>query len=82
LEKWLQHQLERWKIYIDFIKEYEELGHMQLVSGFNGDDCKKIFYLPHHPVFKHDGSTTKLRVALDASAKSTNAHSLNHNIFY
>jgi hypothetical protein len=55
---------------------------MQLVSGYNGDDCKKIFYLPYHPVFKHDGSTTKLRVALDANAKSTNAHSLNNNIFY
>jgi hypothetical protein len=78
LEKWLQDQLDRWKIY-RLIKEYEEPG---LVSGYNGDNCKKIFYLPHHPVFKHDGSTTKLRVALDASVKSTNAHSLNDNIFY
>lgn len=72
---------DRWKIYTDFIKEYEP-GHMQLVSGYNGYDCKIIFYLPHHLVFKHDGSTTKLRVALDASAKSTNAHSLNDNIFF
>jgi hypothetical protein len=33
LEKWLQHQPDRRKNYTDFIKEYEELGHMQLVSG-------------------------------------------------
>jgi hypothetical protein len=69
LDKWLQHQPDRWKNYTDFIKEYEELQHMQLVSGGNGDDCKKIFYQPHHPVFKHDSSTTTLRVGLDASAK-------------
>jgi hypothetical protein len=53
---------------------------MQLVSGGNVDDYKKIYYLPHHLVFKHDSSTTKLRVALEASSESTNGHSLNDNI--
>jgi hypothetical protein len=74
MEKWLQHQPDRQKNYTDFTKEYEDLGHMQLVSGGNGDDCKKIFYLHHHPVFEHDSSTTKLRVALDESVKSTNGY--------
>jgi hypothetical protein len=54
------------------MKEYEELGHIQLVAEVNGDDGKETIYLPHHTLFKHDSRTTKLRVVFDASAKSTN----------
>jgi hypothetical protein len=32
-----------WKNYADCMKEYEELGYMQLVSGDNGDDGKEHF---------------------------------------
>jgi hypothetical protein len=30
------------------MKEYEELGHMQLVADVNGDDSKETVYPPHH----------------------------------
>jgi hypothetical protein len=43
LEKWLQHQPDRQKNYTDFIKEYEELGHMQLVSGGMDVTVRKYF---------------------------------------
>lgn len=72
LEKWLQHQKDVRKNYADFMKEYKDLRHMQLVAEGNEDDDKETIQLPHHPLFKHDSSTIKLRVVFDASAKSTN----------
>ena len=39
-------------------------------------DILRNFYLPHHCVTKEDGSTTKLRVVIDASAKTTTGYSL------
>jgi hypothetical protein len=80
LEKRLQHQPEVRKNYAELIKEYEELGLMKLVSGVGGVDGKKTFNLPHHPVFKHDSSTTRLRVVFDAYAKTTNGQSLNDRL--
>jgi hypothetical protein len=44
------------------MKAYEEPGHMQLVSGDNG---KETFYMPPHLVFKHNSSTTKLKVVFE-----------------
>jgi hypothetical protein len=61
LEKWLQHQPDMQKNHADFMKEYKEPGHMQLVFGDNG---KVTFYLPLQLVFKHNSSTTKLKESL------------------
>jgi hypothetical protein len=61
--------------YIAFMEEYRKAGHMVEVI----EDMKpnRLFYLPHHPVFKESSLTTKLRVVFDASAKSTTGISLN-----
>lgn len=52
---------------LDFLKEYEGLQHMQLVS-----DCKLSpsysYYLPHHGVLREQSLTTKLRIVFNGSS--------------
>ena len=59
--------------YIDFMKEYEELGHMT-VSQL---DLRSVehYFLPHHAVLK--ASSGKIRVVFDGSAPTSNGTSLN-----
>ena len=67
----LRKQLERYENIIqDQIKE----GIVEKVD----EDCEqemtegeKVWYLPHRPVVKESGATTKLRIVYDASSKST-----------
>lgn len=64
--------------YIEFMQEYETLGHMSKINPseyfkFNSNS----FYLPHHGVLNEDSLTTKLRVVFDGSCKSANGLSLN-----
>jgi hypothetical protein len=61
--------------YHNFMKEYEELGHMEPIKSQEGRNT--CYYLPHHPVFKETSSTTKTRVVFDGSAKTSNGVSLN-----
>ncbi|XP_050312876.1 uncharacterized protein LOC126747939 [Anthonomus grandis grandis] len=63
--------------YSDFMKEYEELGHMTEISENEIESNSPTYYMPHHPVIKETSTTTKLRVVFDASAKTTNNASLN-----
>ncbi|XP_055589945.1 uncharacterized protein LOC129742126 [Uranotaenia lowii] len=62
--------------YHEFMREYIGLGHMQQVNP-NSPQSNNVFYLPHHPVFKEDSTTTKTRVVFDGSAKSSSGYSLN-----
>lgn len=48
--------------YLNFITEYETLGHMKKVTADNTAN-----YIPHHSVIKLTSTTTKLRVVFDAS---------------
>ncbi len=62
--------------YRTFIKEFVDLGHLELVPSDELEiAAEKSFYLPHHCVFK-ESTTTKLRVVFDASAR-TSTGSLN-----
>ncbi|XP_077275276.1 uncharacterized protein LOC143904452 [Temnothorax americanus] len=61
--------------YTDFLDEYERLGHMIEISA--SDVTKDGYFIPHHPVFKRDSHTTKLRVVFNASSKSSSGVSLN-----
>ncbi|XP_072152033.1 uncharacterized protein [Bemisia tabaci] len=54
--------------YVDFMNEYENLGHMELSKT----TAQAAYYLPHHGVI-----TTKLRVVFDASMKTSSGISLN-----
>ncbi|GFU23614.1 uncharacterized protein TNCV_2909781 [Trichonephila clavipes] len=62
----------------DVQNEYENLGHMEEVK----EDIlpNPHYYIPHQAVLRPDESTTKLRVAFNASAKTSNGISLNDTL--
>ncbi|CAK9806969.1 hypothetical protein ANTQUA_LOCUS5085 [Anthophora quadrimaculata] len=75
LERRLQANEHLRSQYIEFLNEYETLGHMVEIEN---SDCTDVgYYLPHHAVVKTDSLTTKVRVVFDASAKSDTGISLN-----
>ena len=71
--------------YLNFMQEYEQLGHMTNVEDLDANRIRQLeemefdtsYYIPHHSVVKVGSSTTKLRVVFDASMKTTNGVSLN-----
>ncbi|XP_066585496.1 uncharacterized protein [Prorops nasuta] len=62
--------------YAKFIKEYEQLGHMEKVTT-NAIDADSLVNLPHHAVFKLENGKQKIRVVFNASAKTQSGLSLN-----
>ncbi|XP_066585644.1 uncharacterized protein [Prorops nasuta] len=62
--------------YAKFIREYEQLGHMEKVTT-NAIDTDSLVYLPHHAVFKLENGKQKIRVVFNASAKTKSGLSLN-----
>lgn len=76
LEKRLQLNTKLKNMYVDFMLEYETLGHMVEVNpneSFKGTQ----YFIPHHGVYKEESLTTKLRVVFNSSAPSSNGISLN-----
>lgn len=65
--------------YVEFMKEYERLGHMKEVTPLKIPSSH--YFIPHHCVLKPDSSTTKLRVVFDASAKSSSGKALNDILY-
>lgn len=62
--------------YAQGIHEYLQLGHA--IKKPIEQACHVI---PHHSVFKETSTTTKLRTVYNASAKTTNGHSLNDRMY-
>jgi len=75
IERRLEREPELKVQYHSFMKEYEELCHMEPVSSQQG--MQPCYVLPHHAVFKETSTTTKTRVVFDGSAKTSNGLSLN-----
>ncbi|XP_059062082.1 uncharacterized protein LOC131854916 [Achroia grisella] len=73
LEKRLQRTPDYKQLYISFMREYIELGHMSRIHTYNTPH----YIMPHHGVFRAHSTTTKLRVVFDASASTTSGKSLN-----
>jgi len=57
------------KQYDDIIKSYLKDDIAEETSEWSGS--RRVRYLPHHGVLKENSETTKLRIVLDASAKSS-----------
>ena len=69
--------------FIEDIDEYLQQAHAELIPSQNmSKPCHDVYYmyLPMHAVHKNTSSTTKLRVIVDASAKSTTGVSLNNQL--
>ncbi|XP_043862230.1 uncharacterized protein LOC122756477 [Drosophila santomea] len=61
--------------YVEFMQEFQNLGHMSPVS--HPQLNTPHYYIPHHCVLKPNSTSTKLRVVFDASCKTTCQKSLN-----
>lgn len=62
------------KMYVEFMNEYINLGHMSKYRNF---DNEVTYFAPHHGVLREDSSTTKLRVVFNCSAPSSTGYSYN-----
>lgn len=62
--------------YNEVIQEHIDNGYLSEVPP-NSEDYSQGYFIPHHAVVRHDKSSTKVRVVLDASAKCHNDVSLN-----
>lgn len=75
LERKFQSDLKFKDSYVEFMKEYRELGHMTEVLP--PDVNQLAYYMPHHGVMKESSLTTKLRVVFDCSMPTSTGISLN-----
>ncbi|GFU34633.1 integrase catalytic domain-containing protein [Trichonephila clavipes] len=76
MERHLISNPDKYKLYRNFIKEYLDLKHMELVLDSEINNIKSL-YLPHHEVVRDTSCTTKLRVVFDVSSKTSSGLSLN-----
>ncbi|XP_012234562.1 uncharacterized protein [Linepithema humile] len=76
LEKRLESQPDIKELYVRFMQEYLELGHMSQISSIKETASKK-YYIPHHAVVTNINDRIKLRVVFDASARTTSGIALN-----
>lgn len=70
LERKLESDPELRTQYVEFMREYERLGHMKVAAG-QPKSGELTYYIPHHCV------TKKFRVVFDASCKTDRGISLN-----
>ncbi|XP_044586043.1 uncharacterized protein LOC123266074 [Cotesia glomerata] len=77
----LQHLMHRLKhdtrlktLYMQFMKEYQDLNHMQPAAL---QSSAAQYFLPHHGVLKEDTNTSKIRVVFNGSKPTSSGLSLN-----
>ncbi|XP_071577170.1 uncharacterized protein [Temnothorax nylanderi] len=69
------------ELYHAFMREYEDLGHMEAVAPSDENLPRGACYLPHHGVLKEASTTTKLRVVFNGSQRTSSGESLNDHLF-
>lgn len=76
LEKRLTRSPKMYAEYRHFLKKYLELGHMREITD-PSQEPDKVYYFPHHAVYKETSTITKLRVIFYGSCKTSTGISLN-----
>ncbi|XP_053968194.1 uncharacterized protein LOC128869650 [Anastrepha ludens] len=66
------------KMYLDFMQEYLELGHMSPPN--NRPSSEPHYFIPHQCVLRPQSTTTKLRVVFDASSRTSTQVALNETL--
>lgn len=66
------------QLYVDFMRQYERLGHMTATEA-SSSSLEPTCFLSHHGVMREASSSTKLRVVFNGSANIGNA-SLNKHL--
>ena len=75
LEQRFERDPELKEAYKEFMAEYRDLGHMELVNPDSIGQGK--YYIPHHGIWKLSSTTTRMRTVFDASMKTRSGKSLN-----
>jgi len=79
LKRRFQEHPDLHQAYFEFMQEYEELGRMNQINE-DTSSTEERYYLPHHAGFKSSSSTTRTRVVLDGSCRSSNGLSSNDTL--
>ncbi|XP_028168577.1 uncharacterized protein LOC114358739 isoform X3 [Ostrinia furnacalis] len=78
LERRFQRDPDYKATYVEFMNEYERLGHMTENVNITTPHSGHVeYFIPHHGVIRESSTTTKLRSVFDASAPSSSGLSLN-----
>jgi hypothetical protein len=81
METCLDRSQERRQQYVGFMREYQDLGHTELVPVEEQQKRhNQFYYLPYHAVMKESSNTTNLRVVFEANSKMTSGVSLNDKL--
>ncbi|GFU46779.1 integrase catalytic domain-containing protein [Trichonephila clavipes] len=75
LWKRLSRDSRKLSLYAEFLKEYEELGHLERVV--ESSEPPTNYYIPHYGVLRPEKLTTKLRIVFNGSFPTTTGISLN-----
>ncbi|XP_037929892.1 uncharacterized protein LOC119664680 [Teleopsis dalmanni] len=75
LERRLSKDAALHDLYMDFMKEYVNLGHMSLST--RNFSVSPHYFIPHQCVLRPQSTSTKLRVVFDASSRTSTQLSLN-----
>ncbi|GFW39131.1 integrase catalytic domain-containing protein [Trichonephila clavipes] len=62
-------------LYAEYLKEYEELGHLERVV--ESSEPPTHYYIPHHGILRPEKLTTKLRIVFNGSSPTTTGIRLN-----
>lgn len=68
------------ELYRTFMREYEQLHHMEPIEPNPAKGARSLYYLPHHGVLRESSASTKLRVVFNGSQRTRSGESLNNHL--